>query len=88
MNAAISAGYYRPGGDATKAYQALAEETHGEVELWYYAWVPQTPEEFTHEADAATTLGAKRMLFWEADYIDDRPQATALKQAMSNRAAW
>ena len=28
-------------------------------------------------------LGAKRMLFWEADYIDDRLNADALKRAMS-----
>jgi hypothetical protein len=86
MDSAIAAGYYRAGGDATKAYQALAAETEGKVDLWYYAWVPQTPEEFTREFAAANKLGAKRMLFWEADYIDDRPQAAALKAAMFARA--
>jgi hypothetical protein len=83
MDSAIAAGYYRPGGDATKAYQALAAETKNKIDLWYYAWVSQTPEEFTRDFDAAHSLGAKRMLFWEADYIDDRPNADALKRAMS-----
>ena len=86
MDSAIAAGYYRAGGDATKAYQALAAETEGKVDLWYYAWVPQTPEELTREFAAANKLGAKRMLFWEADYIDDRPNAAVLKQIMSSKA--
>jgi hypothetical protein len=88
MDAAIAAGYYRAGGSASAAYQALAEETGGAVDLWYYAWVPQTPQEFDAQFAEARQLGAKRMLFWEADYIDDRPQAAALKAAMSAKAAW
>jgi hypothetical protein len=86
IDAAIPAGYYRPGGDATKAYQALSEETRGKVDLWYYAWVPQFPEDFDREFTAANSVGAKRMLFWEADYIADRPNAAVLKQVMSGRA--
>jgi uncharacterized lipoprotein YddW (UPF0748 family) len=86
MDSAIAAGYYRAGGDASKAFEALRAETHGKVDLWYYAWVPNTPDEFHRDFDAASQLGAKRMLFWEADYIDDRPQAAALKQVMSARA--
>jgi uncharacterized lipoprotein YddW (UPF0748 family) len=88
VDAAIAAGYYRPGGDATKAFQELAEETGRKVELWYYAWVPQTPDEFEHDFNAAQKLGAKRLLFWEADYIADRPNAAALKQSMSTSAQW
>jgi hypothetical protein len=88
IDSAIAAGYYRPGGDVTKAYQALATETQGKVDLWYYAWVPQSPEEFEREFAAANKLGAKRMLFWEADYIDDRPNAAALKSAMFAKAKW
>jgi hypothetical protein len=86
MDAAIAAGYYRPGGDATKAFQALRQETHDKVDVWYYAWVPQTPEEFAREFEAARKLKAKRVLFWEADYIDDRPNAAGLKHAMAARA--
>ena len=63
----------------------MRAETQGKVDLWYYAWVPQTPEEFARDFDAAASVGAKRMLFWEADYIDDRPQAAALKAAMSSK---
>lgn len=86
MDAAIPAGYYRPGGDPTKAYQALATETQSKVDLWYYGWVPQTPADFTRDFDAARGLGAKRILYWEADYIDDRPDAAALKLIMSGKA--
>jgi hypothetical protein len=85
MDAAIPAGYYRAGGNATKAFQALASETQNKVALWYYGWVPQTPDEFEREFNAAASLDAKRMLFWEADYIADRPPA--IKQAMSARAS-
>jgi hypothetical protein len=88
MDAAIAAGYYRPGGDATKAYEALKKETGGKVDVWYYAWVPNTPEDFTRDFTAATKLGAKQILFWEADYIDDRANAAALKQAMFAKAKW
>ena len=43
MDAAVPAGYYRAGGNATKAFEALRQETNGKVDLWYYAWVPNTP---------------------------------------------
>ncbi len=86
IDAAVAAGYYRAGGSAENAYRALAEETGGKVDLWYYAWVPQTVAEFEGQFASAESLDAKRMLFWEADYIDDRPQAEALKAAMSARA--
>ena len=88
MDAAIAAGYYRAGGNAENAYRALAEETGGKVDLWYYAWVPSSPEEFNKDFEVARALDAKRMLFWEADYIDSRPNAAALKTAMSAKAAW
>jgi glycosyl hydrolase family 10 len=88
MDSAIAAGYYRPGGDATKAFQALQKETNGKVDVWYYGWVPQNPDEFMREFVVANKLGAKRMLFWEADYIDDRPNADALKHIMSSKAKW
>jgi hypothetical protein len=86
MDAAIPAGYYLGDGNATKAFQSLAAETKNKVDLWYYAWVPQTPDEFANDFTAATQLGAKRMLLWEADYIDDRPNADLLKIFMSAKA--
>jgi hypothetical protein len=88
MDAAIAAGYYRAGGNATNAYEALRKETNGKVDVWYYAWVPNTPEDFNHDFNAARNLGTKQILFWEADYIDDRPNAAALKQAMFAKAKW
>jgi hypothetical protein len=87
VDAAVAAGYYRAGGSASSAYRALVEETAGKIDVWYYAWAPQTVEEFTGQFNEATSLGAKRMLFWEADYIDDRADAALLKAAMSAKAA-
>jgi hypothetical protein len=86
IDAAVAAGYYRAGGSAESAYRALKEETGGKLDLWYYAWVPQTVAEFDAQFASAQMLGAERMLFWEADYIDDRAEAAALKVAMSARA--
>src|SRR5205809_4439715 len=86
IDAAVAAGYYRDGGNATMAYRALKEETGGKVDVWYYGWVPQTPADFAHDVAAARELGAKQVLLWEADYIDDRGNAAELKAAMSAEA--
>jgi uncharacterized lipoprotein YddW (UPF0748 family) len=86
IDAAVAAGYYRPGGDATKAFEALKKETNNKVDVWYYAWVPNTVDDFNRDFAAAETLGAKNILFWEADYIHDRANAAALNQAMTAKA--
>jgi uncharacterized lipoprotein YddW (UPF0748 family) len=86
MDAAVAAGYYRAGGDASKAAAALKKETEGRCDVWTYAWVPQNPAEFDADLAVADSVGADHILFWEADYIDDRPGAAALKAAMHARA--
>lgn len=86
IDSIIAAGYYRDGGDASKAYSALRDETAGKVDVWYFAWVPNNVAEFERDFDAAKKTGAKQMLFWEADYIDDRANAAELKRAMSARS--
>lgn len=87
MDAAVAAGYYRPGGNAEAAYRALRSETERKVDVWTYAWVPRTVEEVRDDAAIAHRVGAHEILFWEADYIDDRPNAAALKAAMYALAA-
>jgi hypothetical protein len=87
VDAAVAAGYYRDGGTPETAWRALRDETEGKIDIWTYAWVPQTPADFTRDADLAQQLGARQMLLWEADYIDDRPNAAALKETMRRRAA-
>jgi hypothetical protein len=82
----VAAGYYRDGGTAEKAYRATKEETGGKVDVWTYAWVPQTVADFERDAKLSHSLGAKQMLLWEADYIDDRKNAAELKAAMTARA--
>lgn len=86
MDDAVAAGYYRDGGNAELAYRALQKETENRAEVWYFAWVPQTPADFQRDFAGAQSLFAKQMLFWEADYIDGRAQARELKAAMSSRA--
>ncbi len=86
MDAAIAAGYYRSGGDAVKAYESLQQETNGKCDLWYYGWVPQTPADFARDTAAAESLDARRLLYWEADYIADRPAVNELKMAMREYA--
>jgi hypothetical protein len=88
MDAAVAAGYYRDGGTPEMAYRALKQETEGKVDVWSYAWVPQTVADFQRDFALAQQLGANRILFWEADYIDDRPQAAELKAVMSQHARW
>jgi hypothetical protein len=86
MDAVAGAGYYRDGGNAELAWEALQKETEGRVDVWTYAWVPQSPGEFESDFALAQRVGAKQILFWEADYIDDRTDAAAIKAAMSSRA--
>jgi hypothetical protein len=86
MDAAVAAGYYRDGGSSETACAALKNETEGKVDLWSYAWVPQDVAEFERDFALAQRLGVKQILFWEADYIDDRSPATELKVAMARRA--
>ena len=88
MDSAVAAGYYRDAGTPELAYRALKRETEGKVDVWSYAWVPQTVADFQRDFALAQQLGAKQILFWEADYIDDRPQAAELKAAMSSHARW
>jgi hypothetical protein len=88
MDAAVAAGYYRDGGTPEMACRALKKETEGKVDVWSYAWVPQTVADFQRDFALAEQLQAKQILFWEADYIDDRPQAAEIKAAMSQHARW
>jgi hypothetical protein len=91
MDAAVAAGYYRDGGNAEMAYKALREETAGagsKIDVWTYAWVPNNVAEFDRDYQIARKVGAKQILFWEADYIDGRPNAAELKSAMSAKAKW
>jgi hypothetical protein len=88
MDAAVAAGYYRNGGTPEMAFRALKKETGGRVDVWSYAWVPQSVGDFQRDFALAQNMSAKEILFWEADYIDDRAQAAELKKAMSGKAQW
>ena len=86
IDAAVAAGYYRDGGTSAKAREALLKETENRVDVWSYAWVPQTLADIDRDFSLATTTGAKQVLLWEADYIDDRANAAELKAAMLKHA--
>lgn len=86
IDAAVAAGYYRAGGNAELAYRALQKETDNKVDVWTYAWVPDNAAEAEATLALAERVGAKQILFWEADYIDDRAEAAAVKQILSQQA--
>jgi hypothetical protein len=87
VDAVVAAGYYLPGGTPENAYGALKAETGGKVDVWTYAWVPNTVAEFERDFGVAQSVGAKQMLLWEADYIDGRTNAAELSEAMRRRSA-
>jgi len=87
IDAAVVAGYYMDGGTAPLGYQYLKDLTHGQTDVWLYRWMPNSPAEFTNCIDEATTLGAKQILFWEADYIDGWGNKEEMNQAMGGYAA-
>jgi len=86
MDSVVAAGYFRAGGTPEMAFQALKNEVEGRVDVWSYAWVPQSAADFERDFRLAERMGAREILFWEADYIDDRPQAAQLKALMSSHA--
>jgi hypothetical protein len=85
FDAAVPAGYYRDGGTPASAYQALRKEVGDAPDVWYYGWIPGSPEAFEADFKAAKDLGASTILLWEADYID-RPGMEAARQAMHAKA--
>jgi uncharacterized lipoprotein YddW (UPF0748 family) len=85
IDAASPAGYFKGGGSTEEACKALKLETSGKIDVWPYEWMPKTPAEFAAQAARAKSLGAKQILFWEGDYLDDPepPAREALAAAMS-----
>ncbi|MDB6058806.1 MAG: hypothetical protein JWO95_2650 [Verrucomicrobiales bacterium] len=70
IDSAVAAGYYRDGGDATKALRALRDETAGKTDVWLYQWVPKSVAEFNDQLALAKKEKVSQVLFWEADYIE------------------
>ena len=62
MDAAVSAGYYAPGSGGTPelAYEHLKKLTGGKTDIWMYAWVPGSVDEFLAGLERARKLGAVR----------------------------
>jgi uncharacterized lipoprotein YddW (UPF0748 family) len=86
IDSAVAAGYYRAGGNAERAAQALRNETKGKVDVWTYAWVPSTTAEAEQTFVTAERAEARQVLFWEADYLEDRRNKVELQPAMKSRA--
>lgn len=86
IDAIVPAGYYRDGGNAELAIEAVRKETKGHIDVWTYAWVPSTVHEVDQAFTIATKLNCKQVLFWEADYIDARENRAELMAAMKERA--
>lgn len=86
IDACVAAGYYRDGGNAELACKALRKETENKIDVWTYAWVPSNANEARQSFATAEKVNANQILFWEADYIDDRANADELKKVLSTRA--
>jgi hypothetical protein len=88
VDAAVAAGYYKNGGTPEKAYNDLRNEVGDQVDVWYFGWVPGDPASFDSQYAEARKVGARQILFWEADYIDNPPQDAkeALQRHMSEKA--
>jgi glycosyl hydrolase family 10 len=86
VDSVVAAGYYRDGGNAELAWQALRKETEGKVDVWTYAWVPSSVAEVDQTFSTADKVGAKEILFWEADYIDNYPRAAQFQPRLRARA--
>lgn len=85
IDGAVATGYYLEG-NAESACAALREETGGKIDVWYFGWVPSTPDEFLNDFQTAQRLGVKQILFWEGDYIDGKPNKAELQAIMSQHA--
>jgi hypothetical protein len=57
IDAALAAGYYRDGGTPEMAWKALKDETGGKVDVWTYAWVPQTVADFDRGREPRDVAG-------------------------------
>lgn len=86
VDSMLASGYYVEGGTPEKAYEYMVQETEGRVPLTLYVWVPGDASDFERDLAIAEKLGAREMLFWEADYIDSRPadKLAAMKKAISS----
>ena len=82
----VPAGYYMNGGTPEKAYAAVREETGGKVQVVPYFWVPNSAAAFERDYALARDLGARQMLFWEADYIDNLSGSNKEKTQEAMRA--
>lgn len=82
----VAAGYYRDGGTPESAYRSLERETGGTLRPWLYAWMPRTVADVDREIALSRTLGARQILFWEADYLDDGRDKATLSRAMRGGA--
>jgi hypothetical protein len=83
----VAGGYYLPGGNSELAYQALRKETWNKVDVWTYAWVPASVADAEQTFAVADRVGAREILFWEADYMDGRAHAEEIQSCMRRRAA-
>jgi hypothetical protein len=86
IDEAVAGGHYLEGGTPEKAHEALKKETEGKVNVWLYAWVPSTVADVVRDSALAKKVGARQILFWEADYIDTGPNKDELQAAMRAQA--
>jgi hypothetical protein len=82
IDAAVAGGYYLPGGTPEAAYRALQKEVAGKAEVWLYAWMPRNAADVERDVSLAHRLGARHILLWEADYLDDGRPKTEISRTL------
>ncbi|MBN1345660.1 MAG: family 10 glycosylhydrolase [Phycisphaerae bacterium] len=81
----VAAGYYRSGGNAELAYQAMKKETGGKLPVWLFGWIGSA-DQFRGDTRLAEKLGAPQLLLWESDYIGLPPANEQTVKAMAEYA--
>jgi uncharacterized lipoprotein YddW (UPF0748 family) len=85
IDAAVAAGYYRPGGSPEAAFNALRAEVGPTVPVWLFAWIGSA-DQFRADVQLAERLGATQLLLWESDYIGLPPANAETVRAMGEHA--
>lgn len=70
----VPAGYYLSPGTPAKACASVQAEIGAAGTVMPYFWLPASEAEVSAVHDAAQKLQCREVLFWEADYIDQRPE--------------
>jgi uncharacterized lipoprotein YddW (UPF0748 family) len=82
MDEIVPNGNYADGttGTPEKAYASNKREVGDRCNVWLYWWVPPDVEDFRKSIAVAESLGARQILYWESNYIDNPDRQADAKE--------